>query len=237
VTVPREATELTAGLPDAYRRWRSSRLGQITDALEERLIVELVGPPLGRRILDVGCGDAALAVALAKRGAIVTGVDADPRMLAAGRARAEASGVAVQLLQGDVRALPFPDGSFDLVLAVTVLCFANDAARAVGEMGRVLRPTGWLLIGELGRWSLWAAKRRVSSWLGSRVWRTATFRSEYALKGLVTEAGLAVTGVHGAVYYPPFGAMAAVLAGCDAWIGKRTTAGAAFLVVEGRKPV
>lgn len=223
-------------MPDAYRRWRSSRLGQITDTLEERLIVELVGPPLGRRILDVGCGDAALAVALAKRGAIVTGVDADPRMLAAGRARAEASGVAVQLLQGDVRALPFPDGSFDLVLAVTVLCFVDDAARAVGEMGRVLAPGGRLLIGELGRWSLWAAKRRVSGWLGSRVWRTATFRSAHSLKGLVTEAGLAVTGVHGAVYYPPFGAMAALLAGCDAWIGKHTTAGAAFLVVEGRKP-
>ena len=236
MTVPREATELTTGLPDAYRRWRSSRLGQITDALEERLIVELVGPPLGRRILDVGCGDAALAVALAKRGAIVTRVDAGPRMLAAGRARAEASGVAVQLLQGDVRALAFPDGSFDVVLAVTVLCFVDDAARAVGEMGRVLRPSGRLLIGELGRWSLWAAKRRVSGWLGSRVWRKAAFRSAHALKGLVTGAGLAVTGVHGAVYYPPLGPMAALLAGCDAWIGKGTTAGAAFLVVEGRKP-
>jgi len=236
VTVPREATELPAGLPDAYRRWHSSRLGQITDALEERLVVGLVGPPSGRRILDVGCGDAALAVALAKRSAIVTGVDADPRMLVAGRARAEANGVAVQLLQGDVRALAFPDGSFDLVLAVTVLCFVNDAARAVSEMARVLVPGGRLLIGELGRWSLWAAKRRVSGWRGSRVWRAASFRSAHALKGLVTGAGLAVTGVHGAVYYPPFGAMAALLAGCDAWIGKRTTAGAAFLVVEGRKP-
>ena len=139
-------------------------------------------------------------------------------------------------LQGDVRALAFPDGSFDVVLAVTVLCFVDDAARAVGEMGRVLRPSGRLLIGELGRWSLWAAKRRVSGWLGSRVWRRAAFRSAHALKGLVTGAGLAVTGVHGAVYYPPFGPMAALLAGCDAWIGKRTTAGAAFLVVEGRKP-
>jgi len=234
--VPGEATELTPDLPDAYRRWRSSRLGQITDALEERLILHLVGPPSGLRILDVGCGDAALAVALAKQDAIVTGVDSDPRMLAAGRARAEAGGVAVQLRQGDVRALPFPDGSFDLVLAVTVLCFVDDAARAVSEMARVLSPGGRLLIGELGRWSLWAAKRRVSGWLGSRAWRAATFRSTPALKALVTEAGVAVTGVHGAIYYPPLRPMAALLAGCDAWIGKRTTAGAAFLVVEGGKP-
>jgi len=224
----------TASLPDAYRRWRASRLGRITDALEERLILELVGPPAGLRILDVGCGDAALAVALAQRGALVTGVDVDPHMLAAGRARAVvASGVAPELIRGDIQALPFADGSFDMVLAVTVLCFVDDAARAVREIGRVLCPGGRLVIGELGRWNLWAAKRRVSGWLGSRVWRSATFRTARALKGLVADAGLAVTAVRGAVYYPPSASMAAVLAHCDLWIGKRTTAGAAFLVVEG----
>ena len=53
---------------------------------------------------------------------------------------------------------------------------------------------------------------------------------------VIVEWILTVTGMHGAIYYPPIGAMAALLAGCDAWIGKRTTAGAAFLVVEGRKP-
>ncbi len=234
--MPGNATELTAGLPNAYRRWRASRLGRITDALEEKLILDVVGPPAGLRILDVGCGDAALAVALAERGAIVTGVDADPRMLAAGRARAEASGVTVRLLQGDIRALPFADGSVDMVLAVTVLCFMDDAAPAVREMGRVLRPGGRLVIGELGRWSLWAAKRRVSGWLGSRVWRRATFRTARMLKALVTDAGFAVTAERGAVYYPPFGPMAALLAHCDAWIGKHTTAGGAFIVVTGRKP-
>jgi ubiquinone/menaquinone biosynthesis C-methylase UbiE len=130
----------TANLPAAYRRWRASRLGRITNALEEKLILELVGPPAGLSILDVGCGDAKLAVALAGQGAAVTGVDADPRMLAAGRARARASGVAPELMQGDIRALPFADGSFDIVLAVTVLCFVADAARAVREMARVLRP-------------------------------------------------------------------------------------------------
>jgi ubiquinone/menaquinone biosynthesis C-methylase UbiE len=127
-----------------------------------------VGPPSALRILDAGCGDAVLAVALAQRGAAVTGVDANSRMLA-GRARALASGVTVDLLQGDMRTLPFADGSFDVVLATTVLCFVDDTPRAVEEMVRVLRPGGRLVIGELGRWSLWAAKRRVSGWLGSRV--------------------------------------------------------------------
>jgi SAM-dependent methyltransferase len=230
-----EPANALASLPDAYRRWRASWLGRITDALEEQLILELVGPPAGLRILDVGCGDAVLAVSLAQRGALVTGVDAEPGMLAAGRARAEASGIAPQLVQGDIRALPFADSSFDIVLAVTILCFVDDAARAVREMARVLRPGGHLVIGELGRWNLWAAKRRLSGWLGSRVWRSATFRTLGGLKRLVTDAGLAVTAVRGSVYYPPFGPAAALLARCDAWIGKRTTAGAAFLVVVGKK--
>jgi hypothetical protein len=56
-----------------------------------------------------------------------------------------------------------------------------------------------------------------------------------ALKGVVTDAGLAVTAVRGAIYYPPIAPMAALLARFDTWIGKRTTAGAAFLVVVGEK--
>ncbi len=200
------------------------------------LILELVGPSARLHILDVGCGEAALAVTLAQRGALVTGVDVDPGMLAAGRARAEAAGVALELMTGDVRALPFADGSFDIVLAVTVLCFVDDTARALGEMARVLRPGGRLVIGELGRWNLWAARRRISGWLGSRTWQSATFRSARALKRLVTDAGLAVTAVRGAVYYPPSAPMAVLMAHCDPWIGKRTTAGAAFLVAVGKKP-
>jgi SAM-dependent methyltransferase len=228
--------EALASLLDAYRDWRASRLGRITDAVEEALLLKVVGPPSGLRILDAGCGDARLAVALAERGAAVTGIDAEPRMLAAGRAYAESRGVTVQLVQGDVRALPFPDGSFDVVLAVTVLCFVDDAPRAAGEMARVLCPGGRLVIGELGRWSLWAAKRRVSGWLGSPVWRSARFRTARDLKRLMTGAGLDVTSVRGAVYYPPFGGAAALLARWDSWIRERTTAGAAFLVVAGRKP-
>lgn len=175
-------------------------------------------------------------MAFAERGAAVTGVDGDPRMPAAGCARAEARGVGVRLVQGDIGGLPFPDGSFDVALAVTVLCFLDDATPAAGEMARLLCPGGRMVIGELGWWNLWAARRRISGWLGSRVWRFARFRKARELKRLVTGAGVDVTSVRGAVYYPPFGGAAALLARWDCWIGERTTAGAAFVVVAGRKP-
>jgi hypothetical protein len=56
------------------------------------------------------------------------------------------------------------------------------------------------------------------------------------VRDLVTDVGLAITIVRGAVYYPSFPSLAALLARCDTWIGKHTTAGAAFLVVVGTKP-
>ncbi len=234
--MPNEPAEALASLPDAYRRWRASRLGQITDTLEEELILELVGSPAGLRILDVGCGDGVLTAALAQGGAVVTGVDADPRMLAAGRARAEGMSLAVEFVEGDIQALPFPDATFDVVIAVTVLCFVPDAEWAVREMARVLKPGGRMVIGELGRWNWWAARRRISGWLGSSVWSAARVRTAGELRRLGMSAGVGVAATRGAIFYPPCGAAAALLAPYDPWLGRRTTIGAAFLAIAGKKP-
>ncbi|CAM5197706.1 Ubiquinone biosynthesis O-methyltransferase, mitochondrial [Oligella ureolytica] len=67
----------------SYERWRNSELGRITDDLEERLLLEMIGEPAGLEVLDVGCGDAVLLTKLAKNGASVAGMDIDPRMLQA----------------------------------------------------------------------------------------------------------------------------------------------------------
>jgi len=66
-------------LPESYSLWRSSRLGRITDTLEERVILDLLGSIDGLDVLDLGCGDGVLASTLAHHGARVTGLDTDPR--------------------------------------------------------------------------------------------------------------------------------------------------------------
>lgn len=224
-------------LPHAYADWRRSTLGRITDALEERLLLDRIDPVRGLRVLDVGCGDGVLATRLAQDGAQVTGLDASADMIAAARSRAKAAGVDVDLVEGDAGNLPFPGGHFDRVVSVATLCFVDDPRRAIREMVRVLQPGGRLILGELGRWSLWAAQRRVKGRLGADLWRAAHFRSGTDLLALATDAGLKDATVTSAVFYPPLGLAAKVMAPMDPWIGRRTTVGAAFLVLSATKPL
>ena len=104
-------------------------------------------------------------------------------------------------------------------------------------MVRVLKPGGRLILGDLGRWDLWAAQRRLKGWLGSDLWRAARFRSRAELLALATEAGVADATVTGAVYYPPFGWAARVMGPIDPWLGRWTTLGAAFLVLSATRPI
>lgn len=216
----------------SYARWRSSRLGQITDALEEQVLLELLGPVERLKLLDAGCGDGVLATKLAQLGARVTGLDPDERMLDGARARARSNSVDLDLVRGRVEALPFPDASFDRVVAVTVLCFVEDADRAVAEMARVLKPGGRLVLGELGKLSLWAAIRRIRGWLGHATWKAAHYRTAGQLRELLERHGLAVDELRGAIFYPPWGVAAALAAGIDKWLGPGMTLGAAFIAAS-----
>lgn len=223
-------------LPDAYADWRRSTLGRITDVLEERLLLDRIGPARGLRILDVGCGDGVLATRLARDGARVAGLGASADMLAAARRRAKATGFEVDLVEGGVGNLPFPTGQFDCVVSVATLCFVDDPRRAIGEMVRVLKPGGRLILGEIGRWNFWAAQRRVKGWLGSKLWRAAHFRSRGDLLALAADAGLNDVTVIGAVFYSPLGLAAKAMAPVDHMIGRAVTLGAAVLVLTATKP-
>lgn len=221
----------------SYARWRAKVLGQITDRIEEQLLVGQLGEVANMALLDVGCGDGALAVRLTQQGARVTGIDPDLQMLAGAETRAAAAAVRLQLVAGGAEQLPFPDNTFDRIVAVTVLCLLPSAEHAVTEMARVLKPEGQLVVGELGRWNLWAATRRVRGWLGSPTWRIATFFTSADLRRMLETSGLVVSEARGAVYYPPWGFAARLLHGIDPYLGGKTLCGAAFIAVSATKPV
>jgi SAM-dependent methyltransferase len=128
--------------------------------------------------------------------------------------------------------LPFPDGGFDMVFAMTALCLVADAELAFREMARVLRPGGRLVVGELGPWSLWAVIRRLRGWLGSPFWRAARFRGADELGRFAQQAGLSVEAIRGVALYPPLGFLAHIMTPLDPWLGRHATFGAAFIALR-----
>jgi SAM-dependent methyltransferase len=107
--------------------------------------------PHGARVLEVGCGPGRLSIRLARQhGLDVTGLDLDPAMIARARANADRAGNGAQgrpwFLVGDVAALAFPDGSFDLVVSTLSMHHWADPAAGLAEIGRVLRPAGRALV-------------------------------------------------------------------------------------------
>jgi ubiquinone biosynthesis O-methyltransferase len=222
--------------PSTYQQWRSSELGRTTDRLERELIFDLVGNVAGLTVLDLGCGDGELAVELCRRGATVVGVDASPRMIEAAAERAHEESADIDFQVATAHALPFPPDAFDAVVSITMLCFIEDVAPVLREMARVLRPGGRLIIGELGKWSTWAAKRRVRAWLGSPLWHSARFRTGAELQALAETAGLDVQQLKGAIYYPPCHFAARLLEPLDRRLGRLGMPGPAFLALAATKP-
>ncbi|CAA9341926.1 MAG: hypothetical protein AVDCRST_MAG68-3131 [uncultured Gemmatimonadetes bacterium] len=98
----------------------------------------------GARVLDIGCGDAGVLIAIAEQGARTAGIELDEKSLERGRLRAEEHGVEVELRSGVAEALPWGDGSFDLVILDNVLEHVRDREKTLAEIRRVLRPGGFL---------------------------------------------------------------------------------------------
>ena len=97
-------------------------------------------------MLDVATGSGNAAIAAARHGCHVVGVDYVPALLERGRARAAAEGLDIELVEGDAEALPFPDASFDAVISVFGTMFAPDQKRTAAELLRVSRPGGTIAL-------------------------------------------------------------------------------------------
>ena len=221
--------------PLEYAAWRATPLGATTERLERAAVLDLAGSLAGQDVLDVGCGDGAFTIAAAQAGARAIGVDPSPAAVEAARGAAAEAGLAATFYAGAAASLPFEAERFDTVLAVTMLCFAADPRTAVAGMGRVLRPGGLLVLGDLGRWSPWAAWRRARGWVGDPTWRRARFWTLADLRGLLQGAGLEPERWRAAAFYPPLGLAARLMSPLDQRLGRRTTLGAAFVAVTGRK--
>jgi ubiquinone/menaquinone biosynthesis C-methylase UbiE len=140
-----------ARIDDAQAQEHAARLELRARAESEVAVrneyVGLLGVAPGERVLDVGCGSGAATRTLARRvvpSGRVVGVDACASLLKVARGLADEAGVgeSIEFKAGDCRALPFPDASFDCVMAATMLSHVPHPESALAEMVRVTRPGG-----------------------------------------------------------------------------------------------
>jgi SAM-dependent methyltransferase len=121
----------------------------LLNSLVNEPFLAFLAPRDGERVLDAGCGLGILAAEVARRvprGQVV-GLERAPEQLARARER-PGQPPNLRLVGGDAHALPFEDGSFDLVCCRFVLEHLADPGRALSEMRRVLRPGGRLAVME-----------------------------------------------------------------------------------------
>ena len=105
-------------------------------------LAQNAGLRAGDRVLDVATGSGNAALAAARCGCEVTGIDYVPALLERARARAAAEGLEIEFAEGDAEHLAFPDASFDAVLSCLGVMFTPDQERAAAELVRVCRPGG-----------------------------------------------------------------------------------------------
>ena len=132
-----------------FDKWKSHYLSEYDRGLSliDLLRSRLPGLELeGMRVLDIGCGDAGVLIALAEAGADAHGIEPFAPSVERGRVRAEEHGVAIDLRSGVGETLPFPNGALDLVILDNVLEHVQDRERTLDEIGRVLRPGGILYL-------------------------------------------------------------------------------------------
>lgn len=181
----------------AYDRWFDSPWGRYAFDIESGVVLKAVGSLSSDvRILDAGCGTGRLTAQLEASGAAVVGLDLDSAMLDIASARTRG-----RLILGDAHCIPFPDSSFDRVVAVALCEFTNDPSGIFAELARVARPGGRIVVGALNPKSPWGLRwhRR----LRRAPWSGAQFLSRSRLVDLARPFGR--VSIRGVLYAPgPF---------------------------------
>jgi SAM-dependent methyltransferase len=138
--------------PADYDAWYDTPRGRWIGDTEYALAARLLAAKPGDSLLDVGCGTGWFTRRAAAGDLRVTGLDPNPAWLDYARARSSPES---NWVEGDARALPFSDASFDHVLSIAALCFIDDERQAVAESVRVARrrfAIGWLNRSSLLYW-------------------------------------------------------------------------------------
>ena len=189
----------TQKVTDLYKAWaplydESVSIG-IPYKVEEGVLIDIVNPKPGERILDVGCGTGRTIEKLISSGAEITGIDLSEEMLGIAKKKFPR----ISFINANIEdPLPFPDGSFHKIISSLTFQFIADIREPLGELYRVLKPRGMLVVtdflaGAPLDWSL-IEYNREKKFKGS-VGSVSTFRTLVEYVELLTHPGFEIVGL------------------------------------------
>ena len=181
--------------PADYEAWYHTARGRWVGETEYALAARLLAARPGDSLLDVGCGTGWFTRRAAADDLLATGLDPNADWLDYARTR---SSPTVSWVEGDARALPFADASFDHVLSIAALCFVDDERQAVAESVRVARRR--FAIGWLNRNSL--LYRQKGSGGGSGAYRGARWHTADEVRALFSGLPVRQLKVSSAIFLP-----------------------------------
>mgnify|MGYP000870773716 CR=1 FL=1 len=135
----------TREIAEKYDSYYSTEMGRKVDILEKKAVDELIRNLPKTELLEIGCGTGHWTDHFAARGFSVTATDPSEHMIHGARGRWSRK----TFVRTSAESLPFPDGAFPAVAAITVFEFLEDPAAAVREILRVLKPGGFFIGGFL----------------------------------------------------------------------------------------
>ena len=144
-------------IKDSVKDYWNLRANGFSSAVEEEMVTEShrtwtecfqqeIGS--GKDVLDDGCGPGFFTAILAELHNNVCAIDYSEEMVARATERIHSLGLSATVTRGDAHSLPFPDECFDAVVSRNVIWNLKDPAKAYGEIARVLRPGGTLIMND-----------------------------------------------------------------------------------------
>jgi ubiquinone/menaquinone biosynthesis C-methylase UbiE len=163
----------TGSAADVWSGANYERLAETFAPIHDRVVAALAPSP-ATRFLDVACGTGGVALAAARTGAEVVGVDISADQIEKARRAASEAGLEIRFDVGDAEQLPYADAEFDDVASAFGMVFAPDHERAANELARICRPGGRLALTAWQR-DAWSdlhekAGRTLSPEAGAREW-------------------------------------------------------------------